>query len=567
MTLARYEFRNYFNRFLRRPYSLALYLFGGFIAWFGFWTLIFVIRKENLLSFTTENLSAFVQMNKIFIGTLFFLIISYTLYFTLGKRRGRNLEILFSTPIDAKDIFLGSLLAISPVYTLLFCFVSVPYFLFMFLVLEISLLGIIITLLSFFLVFFSALAIGESLALTIDAYIKKLLLKFPHLRFLLGLIGFLLYLSLFYGRYIFSNEEGSSFSLRFLGQVITLLPSSLALQILYETIKPAQGGTTNYIAVFFYLSVLILLIGSILGIGMIWANKVLSLTEAFEVVSAVIGTEGFLERSFRKLLKRLPIDYSEPIMIQLKLLIRDPHAIQRIAITLASILIATPLLGVVAIIENQENPIFQENPIIQTTILIGMMTILIMPLSIIPFTTTTFYLSKEQMWIWDQTPYGRREFMNSKTIQALLLLLPCPFLFFIASLIPLSVVNYPSIGTRLGAIIGVCIFSILGGIFLINSVLLGMVISSLYPVTEIRGSGQARNSFLILTGLVAIHVPIFVIILTFLSIILPLPPTPPFIFIYLILTLFISFIVVLGFLIMYYRHIVSILEEKDFLTT
>ncbi|MFX0141113.1 MAG: hypothetical protein ACFFDN_46170, partial [Candidatus Hodarchaeota archaeon] len=259
LILARYEFRNYFAGPIRNSTPWLIGICGGFLAWTSFWGLILLYSQEKVTSYATGNTTIFIQINKTLIGALFFLVISYSLYFTLGKRRGRNLEILFSTPIEAKDLYLGSLLAIFPVYILVFLFISVPYFLIL-LVLDVSLLGILITLLSFFLVLFCALSIGESLALTIDAYVKKFLLKFPRLRFLLGIIGFITYLSLFYGRYFFSNVEGSSFSLQLFEELMSILPSSLALQIFYEIIKSSQGEIVNYINILIYLIILILLI-------------------------------------------------------------------------------------------------------------------------------------------------------------------------------------------------------------------------------------------------------------------------------------------------------------------
>ncbi|MFX1512430.1 MAG: hypothetical protein ACFFCQ_07575, partial [Promethearchaeota archaeon] len=289
-----------------------------------------------------------------------------------------------------------------------------------------------------------------------------------------------------------------------------------------------------------------------------------SFTEALEAISGKVAKEGYIDRWIRMVLKRLPIDHIEPIMTQNKLLIRDPQAIQRISITLASILIATPLLGVVAILENKENPLFQEDPVIQAVILVGMMTFFIMPLSIVPLVTTTFFLSKEQMWIWDRAPHGRMEFMNSKTVQSLILSIICPFLFWFASLISLSIIDYPSLEARLVVLFLAGLFSLLGGLLLVNCILLGMIVCGYYPVTEIRGSQQVRNTLMILGGLFITHFPLFVIILSIVGTILPLPPTPAFILLSLSIALSLTLFIALIFLIVYYRHTIGILDSKEY---
>ena len=62
-------------------------------------------------------------------------------------------------------------------------------------------------------------------------------------------------------------------------------------------------------------------------------------------------------------------------------------------------------------------------------------------LTVIPLVTTTFYLSKDQLWVYDQIPEGRSRLLNSKTLQTMLILIPMPLFYWVLSLIPLFFVN------------------------------------------------------------------------------------------------------------------------------
>ncbi|MFW9779091.1 MAG: hypothetical protein ACFFE8_09585 [Candidatus Heimdallarchaeota archaeon] len=389
-----------------RPY-LPYIIPGGLALW------IFVIAPMIVDSLIDEIQAIILSQVAVvmiqFLLTYFFLIfLTFPIVSTLQDIKADQLSLLLSSPVHSSDLLIGEFVGKSPFYTVfaviiggLFTAVLVP--------LNLDMVQILIVVLIFVVIFFSALWIGNLIAVILRSFLMKsargrdigrglaVLIILPLVAILYG----------FMGGYLEALKDPAIGKL--VQDILTFVPSAWGAGVIVEFARnPGDLSAIDPFAYLQFAGILVFFFGSVY-LGGILANRAYNM-EPSTFSASTAKPDGILYKS----IKRLGVTDSFGT-----LLVSGFKNYMRNARNVSWAVYAIGLTAMVSLF--LMTPTDHRGAIISTRILAPLLAAFVV--------SEVTLQGKENLLIYKQTPSGTSRYIMAKFWQYLLSIMPVVFVF------------------------------------------------------------------------------------------------------------------------------------------